>query len=79
MIGSLIILCLFAGIVLLALALAAWIADRTPAPPRPDRRLSEREMELTGDDYRDHVAGYFRKVDARRDIIEQVTGATWTR
>ena len=75
MILALLILAAFFAV----LSLAAWAADRQPPPPRPDRRLSAREMELTGDDYRDHVAGYFRKVDARRDIIEQVTGATWTR
>jgi hypothetical protein len=57
------------------LALAAWVADREPAPERPDRRLSAREMELTGDDYRDHVAGYFRKVSARREIVRDITGA----
>jgi hypothetical protein len=70
---------LILGAFFAVLSLAAWAADRQPPPPRPDRRLSAREMELTGDDYRDHVAGYFRKVSARRDIIEQVTGATWTR
>lgn len=61
------------------LALAAWAADREPAPARPDRRLSAREMALTGDDYRVHVAPYFRKVSHRREIVREVTGATWTR
>jgi hypothetical protein len=76
MIANLIYLCLFSAVVLLALALAAWVADREPTPARPDRRLSAREMELTGDDYRDHVAGYFRKVSARREIVRDITGAS---
>jgi hypothetical protein len=41
------------------LALAAWAADRTPAPARPDRRLSAREMELVGTDWRDSVQHLF--------------------
>jgi hypothetical protein len=57
------------------LALAAWAADRTLAPARPDRRLSAREMELVGDDWRDHVASYFRKQSDRREIVRDITGA----
>jgi hypothetical protein len=57
------------------LALAAWAADRTPAPARPDRRLSAREMALTGEDYRVHVDAYFRKQADRREIVRKVTGA----
>jgi hypothetical protein len=79
MIGSLIILALFAGIVFLALGLAAWVADREPAPERPDRRLSAREMELVGDDWRDHIADFFTTRADRREIIRDLTGATWTR
>jgi hypothetical protein len=57
------------------LSLAAWAADRTPAPARPDRRLSAREMELVGDDWRDHVTAYFHKQSDRREIVRKVTGA----
>jgi hypothetical protein len=57
------------------LALAAWAADREPAPARPDRRLSAEEMRLTGEDYRVHVDAYFRKQADRREIVRKVTGA----
>jgi hypothetical protein len=42
---------------------------------RLTQRLSDREMELVGDDYRDHVAPYFRKVSIRRQIVRDITGA----
>ena len=58
------------------LALAAWAADREPAPHRPDRRLADDEMALTGDDYRVHVEPYFRKRRNHERIIREVTG-TW--
>jgi hypothetical protein len=51
MILALLILAAFFAV----LSLAAWAADRQPPPPRPDRRLSAREMELVGDDWRDHT------------------------
>ena len=46
------------------LALAAWIADRgmdasVKQLPRPDRRIAPDEMELVGDDWRDHVRHLF--------------------
>lgn len=43
-----------------------------PKAPRPGR-ISEREMELVGEDYRVHVEPYFGKVTRRRQIIREVT------
>ena len=67
---------LIPGMLFGVLALAAWIADREPVPARPDRRLAEDEMRLTGPYYRVHVAGYFRKRQNTDRIIREVTG-TW--
>jgi len=41
-------------------------------PSRPRARISQREMELVGDDYRDCVRGYFGKLERRRQIVEGV-------
>jgi hypothetical protein len=73
MILALLILAAFFAV----LSLAAWAADRQPPPPRPDRRLSAREMALTGDDYRDHVAAYFRKRSRQDAIVRNATEASW--
>ncbi len=68
------------GIALIALTL--WTLRQVKvfheAPKTQQRithKLSEREMELVGEDWRDHVAGYFRKVSQRRDIVRDITGA----
>ena len=68
------------GIALIALTL--WTLRQIKvfheAPKTQERlshRLSAREMELVGDDYRDHVAPYYRKVSQRREIVREITGA----
>jgi hypothetical protein len=75
------ILCLLALVALVVWAVRSYRAFyRAPdTQPRIDRRLSAREMELTGEDYRDHITGYFAKRSGHQEIIRQVTGAdTWT-
>lgn len=67
---------LIPGLLFLALALVAWIGDREPAPERIDRRLTEDELRYTGEDWRVHVADYFRKRQNTDRIIREVTG-TW--
>jgi hypothetical protein len=62
---------------LFALLVAVEVIDRmknraVKQPARPRARISESEMRLVGDDYRDHVKGYFGKVNRRRQIIEEV-------
>jgi hypothetical protein len=51
------------------------VFHEAPTEQRIDQRLSAREMELTGPDYRDRVAPYFRKVSTRREIVRNITGA----
>jgi hypothetical protein len=67
---------LIPGLLLLALCLVAWVAEREPTPERIDRRLTEDEMALTGEDWRVHVEPYFRKRRNHDRIIREVTG-TW--
>lgn len=43
-------------------------------PKRLRARIPEREMQLVGDDYRDHVQAYFGKVNRRRQIVSEVCG-----
>ena len=43
-------------------------------PTRITHRISEREMRLVGDDYRECVRGYFGKVERRRQIVKEVCG-----
>ena len=64
---------LIGGLFLLALVqVAKWLEG---GPERPDRsavRISEREMELMGEDYRVHTADYFRKWSKRKAIVDEV-------
>lgn len=43
---------------------------------RPDERIPVEEMRLMGEDYREHVDSYFRKVSRRREIVRDITGAS---
>lgn len=57
---------LWAGLVLIAFAGFVWVGDRlmdrkVPGPPRPDRRLPERDYALLGTDWRESVAPYFHR------------------
>ena len=47
---------------------------RIKQPARMTHRIPEREMQLVGDDYRECVAGYFGKVERRRQIVKEVCG-----
>jgi hypothetical protein len=70
------IVCLVSLIVLtLYILRQVKVFHQAPTEQRIDQRLSDREMELTGPDYRDHVAPYFRKVSTRRQIVRNITGA----
>ena len=64
---------LVGGLILLA---AVYFAKWTERGVRPERRtanrIPEREMELVGEDYRDHTADYFRKWSKRKAIINEV-------
>lgn len=62
---------------LLGLVVAVEVIERFKSRPvkQPVRltdRISKREMELVGDDYRDCVRGYFGKLERRRQIVEGV-------
>jgi hypothetical protein len=62
---------------LLGLVVAVEVVERFKSRPvkqpvRPRARISKREMELVGDDYRDCVRGYFGKLERRRQIVEGV-------
>ena len=62
---------------LFALLIAVHAIDRLKSRPvnQPARitdRIPEREMQLVGDDYRKCVAGYFNKVERRRQIVKEV-------
>lgn len=62
---------------LFALLVAVHAVDRfknrpVKQPARVTHRISEREMQLVGDDYRECVAGYFGKVERRRQIVQEV-------
>ena len=64
---------------LFALLIAVEVIDRfknrkVKQPLRVTTRISEREMQLVGDDYRDCVRGYFGKVERRRQIVKEVCG-----
>jgi hypothetical protein len=68
--------CLVAlAFLLLVSAIERWQDRSVKQPRRSDQRISAEEMRLTGTDYRDHVAGYFRKVSRRRQIVRDVTEA----
>ena len=41
-------------------------------PERLDNRISEREMQLVGEDWRDHVISYIRIDERRKEIVEGV-------
>jgi hypothetical protein len=41
-------------------------------PVRAAARIPEREMQLVGDDYRDHVRAYFGIRERRRQIVQEV-------
>ena len=62
---------------LLGLVVAVEVIERLKSrpvkqPARTEARISKREMELVGDDYRDCVRGYFGKLERRRQIVEGV-------
>lgn len=63
---------LWAGLVLIAFAGFVWVGDRlmdrkVPGPPRPDRRLPERDYTLLGTDWRESVAPYFHRELERKN------------
>jgi hypothetical protein len=60
-VAALIFIALFAAAVFAVLALAAWVADRPPTPPRTDQRIPADELALTGLDWRDPVRPYFQR------------------
>lgn len=63
--------CMFA--LLIAVELVERFKNRpVKQPARVTNRISEREMQLVGDDYRDCVRGYFGKLERRRQIVEGV-------
>ena len=59
------------GLILLAAIHFTKWTEHQPERPRANR-IPEREMELVGDDYRDHTADYFRKWSKRKAIINEV-------
>lgn len=68
---------LWFGIVCLVILAFATLVNRLldrslPSPPRADLRVPARERELLGDDWRDHVAAYFRRVSRRNEIVHDV-------
>lgn len=66
LIGLAAVMALFSPVVLL-IGLVEWILDRSSAaPPRRSNRISAREMELVGDDWRDCVADFFAATRSER-------------
>ena len=62
------------GLILLALVqLKHWLVEGSSrmAPPRP-HYVTDRELELTGPDYRVHTDDYFRKWSKRQQIVKEI-------
>lgn len=56
-----------------AVEIRHWVgrSDREAGRPRP-HYVSERELELTGEDYRVHAEPFFRKWSKRQEIVRGV-------
>ena len=62
------------GLILLALVqLKHWLTEgsSTARRPRP-HYVTDREIELTGEDYRVHTEDYFRRWSRRKQIVKDI-------
>ena len=58
-------------VLLMAVQLRAWIKPAPPVKPTANR-VSDRELELLGEDWTVHTQGFVRKWSKRQAIVEEV-------